>query len=151
MRRPAQAPQHVLDYLRDMVELCRNAHRPDLEHEYAEAWNLAASRIYGALPPRPPCKGHYVATPVKAGPTPKWKQQLLAKPYRKIVRRFTELDGDSRCEYEQLECGHRMTAGLDMPGDPPAKRRRCADCAREANNKKPVAAESPASKKGATA
>ena len=138
MRTPPQAPQHVLDYLRDMVELCRNEHRPDLEHEYAEAWSLAASKVFGPLPPRPPCKGHYVAAPAKLGPPPKWKQELLAKPLRKIVRRFTELDGTLRSEYEQLECGHRVMAGIAMPGDPPARRRRCSECAHEATDKKTV-------------
>jgi len=153
MRTPSQA---VLDYLRDMVELCRNLHRPDLEHEYADAWNLAAEKIYGALPPRPPCKGRYAAPPVKAGPPPQWRQDLLAKPYRKIVRRLTEMDGRYKSEYEQLECGHRVMAGIDLPGTSPAKRRRCSECAHEAQakaieDKKPVAGEDSLRKKGAIA
>jgi len=137
---PMSDGQQVLDYLRNMVELCRQAHRPDLEHEYAEAWCLAATKIFGPLPPRAVCQGHYVAPPVASSrPAPQWKKDMLAKPYRKIVRRLTELNGTLRSEYEQLECGHRMVAGIDMPGDPPAKRRRCSECAFEATTgKKPV-------------
>jgi hypothetical protein len=144
-------PQHVLSYLRDMIELCRNAHRPDLEYEYQDAWYLVACRIYGPLPPRPPCKGHYVSAPVVTGPPPKWKRDMLSKPLRKIVRRFTELDKGFRSEYEQLECGHRIMALIEIPGSSPARRRRCGECAREALSKKPVAAEVAPSKKGATA
>lgn len=148
---PEGDPQHVLSYLRDMIELCRNAHRPDIEHEYQDAWRLAAAQIYGPLPPRAACKGHYVSAPVVAGPPPKWKRDMLSKPYRKIVRRFTELDGSLRSEYEQLECGHRIMALMELPGASPAKRRRCGECAHEAQNKKPVASEGSPRKKGATA
>ncbi len=151
MRIPAGQHKRVLAYLRDMIELCRGLHRHDLEREYQQAWETAASTIYGALPPRPSCQGYYEPNlaVASAQPTPKWKLEMLAKPYRKIVRRFTEQRKEEPpTEYELLDCGHRLYAGIDLPGSPPARRRRCSKCAREnAESKKSVASVSRPPKK----
>jgi len=117
----------ILAYLRDMIDLSRQLHRPDMVDLYCDAWEVAATQIYGALPPRKPNIGHYVAEPKPTTP-PVWRHMMLAKPFRKIIAR----DGDT----EILECGHRIWNFADIPGSPPAKRRRCGDCARANETRK---------------
>lgn len=147
---PAKA---VLQYLQEMIELCRKFHRQDLVDNYTDAWELAALKIYGPLPERLPARGYYAQpTPKQAPDAPPWKREMLAKPYRKIVARFSVVEDGLSIDYEQLECGHRLLAGIDPPGSPQAKRRRCDECARGVA-KKSVESESAAPKrsKGATA
>lgn len=127
--------KRVLQYLRDMIRLCRRFHRPDLADEYQDAWEFAATVIYGPLPARKPPSGHYVQPEPKPVNT-LWRRQMLAKPYRKIALRFTEVIDGTTIEYEQLVCGHRVMAGIEISGEPPARRRRCSECAREAEAKK---------------
>jgi hypothetical protein len=127
--------KRVLRYLRDMINLCRRFHRPDLVSEYSDAWEFAASTIYGPLPARKTNRGHYVQPEPKPVNTV-WRKQMLAKPYRKISLRFSEVVDGVTVEYEQLACGHRILAGIPIPGEPTAQRRRCSECAREAEAKK---------------
>lgn len=143
--------RRVLHYLSDMIELCRRFHRPDLVTEYQEAWEFAATVIYGPLPARKPNRGYYVQPDPQPVNTA-YRRQMLAKPYRKISLRFSEVIDGVTIEYEQLACGHRVMAGVEIPGEPPAQRRRCAECAREAEAKKqPSSAEVVQRKKGASA
>ncbi len=134
--------KRVLNYLNDMIEVCRRAHRPDLAGEYEDAWELAAGAIYGPLPARPKNRVFYAAAPKPAGPPPRWRTEMLAKPYRRISRRVDN--------YEVLECGHLVLAIADLPGAPPAKRRRCGQCA-QTSAKKPIASIRPARGKAVTA
>lgn len=131
----------VLTYLADMIEYCRRLHRHELEAEYRDAWETAASSVYGPLPPRrisqqlytPPCV-------LQVKEVPRYRQLMLAKPLRKIVAR-TE-------EHEVLECGHMIWQPVSIPGAAIAKRRRCPDCAKEAAaNKKPPARARPEERK----
>ena len=141
----------VLSYLKDMIELCRGLHRHDLVEQYSDAWEFAAQKIYGPLPARLPARGYYAQPTSKpSAPAPGWKKQMLAKPLRKIVARFTAVEDGLSIDYEQLECGHRLIATIDPPDSPQAQRRRCSECARVA--KKSPAAETPRPRtKGATA
>ncbi len=128
----------VLAYLQDMVALTRGLHRPDLAEQYQAAWEEAALAIYGPLPPRKPATGHYVVPEPTPAPPPLWKRRMLAKPFRKIIRRFPAMEDGITIDYEQLECGHTVIAGIDLPGTQ-AQRRRCAECAQLSEAKKPVA------------
>lgn len=130
--------KNVLAYLRDMMELCRSLHRHELVEEYSDAWELAATRVYGALPPRKPIKGHINPEQPKTKATPAWKSDILARPYRKVIAH----DGDS----DILECGHR-TWHTDYPeSSHPPKRRRCRDCSYEVAQKKQPASATPLKK-----
>jgi hypothetical protein len=126
----------VIAYLQEMIKICCRHHRHELEREYLQSLELVTDAVYGPLPPRPlPKPVAYV--PEEKLPTPGWKRDMMAKPYRKIVARFSERDPDPRYsfvmhEYERLECGHVVSATPDLPDSPPAKRRRCSDCRREA-------------------
>jgi hypothetical protein len=112
--------RRVLNYLSDMMEMCRRLHRSDIESEYREAWEVTAQAIYGDLPPRVN-QGAGIAPP-SSEPKPKtlptYRKQMLEKPFRKIIARIDD--------FEVLECGHRFWVPLH---DESAKRRRCADCA----------------------
>lgn len=145
--------RRVLLYLRDMMDLCRNFHRPDLLDEYSEAWEFAATRIYGPLPARKPNQGYYPAPIVEPKTPTIWRQQMAAKPYRKIVRRFSSIEAGLTIDYEQLACGHRVTAKIALPDELEATRRRCSQCAREeaADKKQPASVATETRKKGATA
>lgn len=136
----------VLSYLQNMIELSRKFHRQDMVDFYTDAWELAAVKIYGPLPARLPARGYYAQpTPKPAAPAPQWKQQMLAKPFRKIVARFTAVEDGLSISYEQLECGHRVLAGIDPPDSPQAQRRRCSECAHV--GKKSAASETTPRKK----
>jgi hypothetical protein len=126
MERSAKQYKSVLDYLRDMMELCQIAHRVDLARNYREAWETAATAVYGQLPPWGEIRTNYAPIPRPPGPPPKWREMILAKPYRKIIHRNDR--------EEILECGHRLWAY----GDSSAKRRRCGECVK--SEKKPVSA-----------
>lgn len=141
----------VLLYLREMIERCRLRHRPDLVDYYTDGWEMASDAIYGPLPERAASRGYYAQPTQKhTSEAPPWKQQMLAKPFRKIVARLSVVEDGITFDYEQLECGHRFPAGIDPPDSPQAKRRRCNECARLA--KKSVESEGAApSRKGATA
>jgi hypothetical protein len=127
--------KRVLQYLREMIKLSRRFHRPDLVDEYQEVWEFAATIVYGPLPARKPNRGHFVQPEPKPVNTA-YRRQMMGKPYRKISLRFTEVIDGVTIEYEQLACGHRVMAGIEIPGQPPAQRRRCSECAREAEAKK---------------
>jgi len=109
----------VLDYLRRMMDLCRSLYRHDLESEYREAWEAAAIAIYGPLPLRARISRPAIPAETVQSP-PRWRQQMLAKPYKKIIMRMEDR--------EVLECGHAMWS-IPLPGAAIAKRRRCAQCA----------------------
>jgi len=132
---PPITPKSVLSYLRDMVERCHKAHRLDLETDYQDAWELAASAIYGPLPRRlqslaiPPTPGEIIPRPLTPG-----QREAIQRPWRKIIAR----DGDD----EILECGHRVWYAVQVPGSPAARRRRCKECAAVEEAKKPAAAVS---------
>lgn len=151
MRETAEDGKRVLAYLKDMIELSRNSRRQDMVWLYEDAWEVAASTIFGPLPPR-----RESVMPPRPEPEPKARTfgqvEMVSKPFRKIVARFTAIEGDLQIDYEQLACGHRVMAKVDLPGDPQARRRRCAQCAREAasDKKHPSSVICP-SKKGATA
>lgn len=131
MDRQEREYRRVLDYLRDMIEFCQRAHRDDLERDYREAWETAASNIYGQLPPRPGIKVFYAPQTPRRRQT-RWRAEMLAKPYRKVSRRF----GD----HLMLECGHLIWSPAH-DDDPPAKRRRCPECAKQVRGKLPVGNE----------
>jgi hypothetical protein len=123
-------PRSVLDYLRDMAELCRMLHRPDLERHYRDAWEISAQALYGKLPPRRP---NQAVIFYEQKPRTKTVYQLesIASPLRKIIAR----DGDT----EILECGHRSFRHVysgESDSAPPPKRRRCHDCRIAATQKK---------------
>lgn len=128
--------QGVLKYLQDMRDLCKSFHRPDLEREYIDAWELAATTIYGPLPPRKPMRSAYTqwATEEKPATMPGWKREMLAKPFRQVIGR----DG----MYEILSCGHRLFH-TPNPESPNPRRRRCGDCVQEQ-----AASETPPRAKG---
>jgi len=134
--------QSVLSYLERMVTYCRMVHRGDLERDYRDAWETAARQLLGPLPNRPPAPAVY--TPAEMAPkppTPKWRTEILAQPVRRIVARFSQQEKDGHgyttLDYERLECGHIIAAGFNYSeSGQPAKRRRCAQCAKEAAAKK---------------
>jgi hypothetical protein len=139
--------QAVLRYLRQMISVCRYKRHREMRWAYEHAWDFAAETIYGPLPARPEYNmrglGALPPDPPKPTTPPIWKQQLQARPLRRIIRRFTEKDGSM---WEVLQCGHRVgTSGFESlwaaePGTL-AKSRRCDSCAQEsADKKKPTAA-----------
>jgi hypothetical protein len=148
MQDSAGSIRNVLAYLRDMIEYCRGEHRDDLRWDYEEAVDLIRSKIYGNLPPRKAIAGYPGYQPntppvplVASGP----RIQERDKPLRKIVGRAIKPYRSWTVSYEELECGHQF---LPLVGDKtPAKRRRCAHCAREIQaKKKPASVKRPNSK-----
>ncbi|MBZ5532578.1 MAG: hypothetical protein LAO20_14190 [Acidobacteriia bacterium] len=132
----ARRAKRVLDYLRDMMDVCRGFHRHDLLREYQDAWEVAAVAIYGALPPRKPIAANFAYVSLAPKAPTFWRQQMLDSPLKKIVGRFHEERRDRRLgmvatDYEMLECGHRVTAGVHLPDSPPAKRRHCSQCSKQ--------------------
>lgn len=114
----------VLDYLRDMVDLCRGLHRSDLERDYRDAWARVALAIYGQLPTQ-----RWKPSIQYAPPEPRKKTvgqiESLLSPSRKVIGRDDMED--------ILECGHRVWNVTYENG--PAKRRRCKACFRESQKK----------------
>jgi hypothetical protein len=134
--------KNALKYLREMISICRRHHRRDLMWQYESAWEFASTIVYGPLPPREQdlsgCSFQPYNPPMPApapGPRPAIKEQ----PLRTIVSRFTRPYRTWMLEYETLECGHTLLAPVGY--SIPAKRRRCAECARlaKAQTKKPTA------------
>lgn len=129
----------VLSYLRDMVEICRHSHRPDIARDYEDAWQTAVTHIYGKLPRRPEHRSHYVETPRPAAP-PLWRIKMLSKPFRRIIGRTLDEDG---IHVELLECGHSRHY-YPVEGETQPERRRCSACAVQVTTKKqPASATAP--------
>jgi hypothetical protein len=132
----------VLSYLREMVEICRHSHRPDIARDYEDAWQTAVTKIYGALPRRPEYRSHYVETSRPAAP-PLWRKQMLSKPFRRIIGRTQDEDG---IHVELLECGHKRHC-YPVEGETLPARRRCSQCAVQvATKKQPASATAPRKK-----
>jgi hypothetical protein len=124
----AEDGKRVLAYFRDMMDFCQQFHRQDLVDEYSDAWEFAASKIFGPLPPRKTTQGFYVQEPKPTTP-PGWKVELYSRPYRRIAARFSRIFKGREIRYERLECGHEVMAPVGY--SIPAKRRRCRACGRE--------------------
>jgi hypothetical protein len=144
----------VLEYLREMVRICQEQNHRDARIEYERVRDFVAQTIYGPLPPREQFPQAYEWKPdPKPATPPIWKQQLAARPLRRIIRRFTETDGSL---WEILQCGHRVgTYSFESPwASQPgtlARHRRCVLCGEQAAEKKQPASATALKKKAVTA
>jgi hypothetical protein len=148
----------VLQYLKDMQERARLAHRHDLVRLYEEAWERAADAVHGPLPPRIPAQPlsppMWVHEPFKHVGR---RAEMLKWPMRKIVARVTTTEKDNgqvfHFDSEKLDCGHIVSAGPQYSeSGKPAKHRRCRECGAEAEAaKKPPAPATKARGKSASA
>ncbi len=126
--------RRVLDYLNEMIQLCRSRHRLDLVIEYQEAWEEAALAIYGKLPARLE-RQTYQPSPQQTKPVKTASRvEMFSKPLRKIIGRMGE--------YELLECGHQIWQPQEFLFEGVNhKRRRCGECAKAKQQaKKPPSA-----------
>ena len=150
----------VLKYLTKMVGICRRLRHREMRWYYEEAWEVAATKIYGPLPPRPeynlagleisPSSGQHPQDVITRFPEG-WTTRPRTMPLRKIVKRFTRPWKNDVHTYETLECAHVLMApaGYSVP----VKSRRCPHCAIATMlaKKKPASVITPARRKAVTA
>jgi hypothetical protein len=149
----------VLDYLRQMVQYCRDEKRQDLASEYEDAVELVRARMYGELPPRKQVSYYSATLPhvqVNLEASEKTRAHQLAWasasfvdptpdpppdphagirvnisecPRQKIIGRFYKQRGPNLVPRERLECGHEQ---LGPVGHEILRRsRRCIACRQE--------------------
>ena len=126
--------KRVLKYLREMVAVSRRLRRRDMAWYYEEAWEFAAVKIYGALPPR---KQDLLGTfyqPSNPAVPESFRPPASQCPMRRIVKLNDHPHGFTTLQWEMLECRHELSR---YPGyNNPVKSRRCIYCAYEALSKK---------------
>lgn len=111
----------VLAYLREMVLYSREANRRDLVHEYEEAIEIVASRMFGKLPPMKEYNFYCLA------PDPHRVVAEVSRQVKKVLRHVTRKnqDDDYVFIFEELECGHLWPT---TQGVPLGQRRQCNEC-----------------------
>lgn len=134
----AATVRHVLAYIEGRGKLAELQNDRFARLHYEQCWALVFLSYYGPnlLPPAYRCPK---LQPLLAPPAeiPRWKAEMLAKPLRRVVeRREVALSDPEFPEpvtgfVERLECGHETPVLGDFAGERPAKRRRCAECAKQ--------------------